>query len=71
MLQEIEIKQENPFDVETIDEFLFYCCPKCEMKHPTKDQFSDHAMKLHPESEKYIYTIAMVQVYDREQSLHL
>ena len=52
MLQEIEIKQENPFDVETIDEFLFYCCPQCDTKCKDGKDFIEHARKTHTQAKK-------------------
>ena len=41
------IKQENPWLVPNIDEFLFYCCPECDMKCRYGDEFLEHATTFH------------------------
>ena len=41
------IKLENPWLVPTIDEFLFYCCPECDLKCRYSDDFLEHATKSH------------------------
>ena len=41
------IKQENPWDVSNIDEFLYYCCPECDTKQKTKSDFITHAIDAH------------------------
>ena len=38
------IKQENPWDVSNIEEFLYYCCPECDTKVKTTHAFLDHAI---------------------------
>ena len=43
-----EISPDNPWDVETLDEFLYYNCPECDMKCPEKAIFRDHALLNHP-----------------------
>ena len=42
---------ENPWAVENLDVYLFYCCPKCEHKSKTTSLFLDHAHSCHPESK--------------------
>ena len=37
----------NPWAVPTLEEFLFYCCPECDVKVKANDQFLDHALKVH------------------------
>ena len=40
---------ENPWAVEDgLEHFLLYCCPECEMKHPSRDLFLQHAINQHP-----------------------
>lgn len=38
----------NPWSVEDLDEFLFYCCPECDEKCVSKETFLNHALELHP-----------------------
>ena len=43
-------KQVNPWSMENIEEFLFYCCPKCDHKYKAPQSFLDHALLSHPNS---------------------
>ena len=53
---EQNIKQEgwNPWDVSSIFEFNYFCCPECDFKirsdfnTETKQQFVNHASSSHP-----------------------
>ena len=31
-----------------LDEFLFFCCPECDTKSPTRAMFVNHALIAHP-----------------------
>ena len=46
-----EIKQENPWHVSNIDEFLYYCCPECDLKCKDGDSFIDHATNSHEQAK--------------------
>ena len=52
-------KSINPWSVERIEDFLYFCCPICDQKNHSKDDFFHHAYSKHPESkghlEKHIY----------------
>ena len=37
----------NPWHVTTLDEFLFYCCPECDMKCRDHTEFFNHAVQVH------------------------
>ena len=41
------IKTENPWDVSTLEEFLYYCCPECPERTKDSHVFLDHAVKTH------------------------
>ena len=47
----------NPWNVLSLEAFHFYCCPECESKHGTKDQFVEHATSTHPKAREAIMTI--------------
>ena len=47
----------NPWNVLSLEAFHFYCCPECESKHGTKDQFVEHAMSMHPKARETIMSI--------------
>ena len=37
----------NPWDVPSLDEYLFYCCPECELKTKEYEAFYTHAVNVH------------------------
>ena len=37
----------NPWDVPSLDEDLFYCCPECELKTKESEIFYNHAVIVH------------------------
>ena len=37
----------NPWDVPNLDEYLFYCCPECELKTKEYEIFYNHAVIIH------------------------
>ena len=40
----------NPWKVEDLDEFLYFCCPECNDKNQSKELFLQHALDHHPDS---------------------
>ena len=38
----------NPWMVEELEEFLYYCCPECNEKCRVKGSFLQHALGNHP-----------------------
>ena len=38
----------NPWNVQQLEDFLFFCCPECEDKSSTKAIFINHALVEHP-----------------------
>jgi KRAB domain-containing zinc finger protein len=51
-----EIKQEerpgeNPWSVESLEEFLYFCCPECPDKIQSKTVFISHAWAKHPKAQ--------------------
>jgi hypothetical protein len=38
----------NPWVVDTLEDFLFFCCPECPEQSATKDLFINHALFNHP-----------------------
>ena len=49
------MEETNPWNVSNIETFHFYCCPECDMKCNTKDQFIDHAMEWHPKAREILH----------------
>ena len=49
----------TPWGAESLDEFLFYCCPECPNKFKESESFLDHA-KNHENSNLELETMPMV-----------
>ena len=43
--------QENPWLVEHLEEFLYFCCPECHVKDQSKESFLEHALNQHPKAK--------------------
>ena len=44
----------NQWSVSSVDEFLQYCCPDCDVKEKNKEKFIKHALSQHPLSANYL-----------------
>ena len=51
---EFEEKKFNPWDVKSLEEFRYYCCPECPSKNVNKTDFISHALAAHPKSQSTI-----------------
>ena len=51
---EFEEKKFNPWDVQSLEEFRYYCCPECPSKNVNKTDFISHASAAHPKSQSTI-----------------
>ena len=49
----------HPWDVTTLDDFLYYCCPECDLKVKDQDFFYAHAVQSHSKAQK-----ALTQQFD-------
>ena len=54
----IETKIENPWDVQSLYEFLYFNCPTCSFKHNLKQDFLVHIFNIHTESVNYLRNIS-------------
>ena len=55
MFDDFEFEEKfNPWDVESLEEFRFYCCPECPSKTAQKTDFIKHAVIAHPHSQRFI-----------------
>jgi hypothetical protein len=39
----------NPWNVESVSFFSFFCCPECAYRSQTETDFKQHAVKSHPQ----------------------
>ena len=42
----------NPWAVENINEFLYFCCPECDERNQSKEYFIQHALEKHPKAKE-------------------
>ncbi len=54
-----EVGMVNPWMVTCLDDFLFYCCPECDHKLPTKNQFINHAWDNHPQVRNHFTHVTL------------
>ena len=45
--------KQNPWIVENIEAFNFYCCPECDFQSKNGDYFKRHAMESHKKSKVF------------------
>ena len=50
------MSDQNPWVVEDIELFSFYCCPECDFKSKNQDYFKRHAMESHNKSKAFFIT---------------
>ena len=50
----MDIEFENPWNVEDLDDFLYYCCPECDLRDQSKIQFLQHALEQHSKSKQCV-----------------
>ena len=51
------MNDQNPWAVENIEVFSFYCCPECDFKSKHGDSFKRHALESHNKSKSF-FTIS-------------
>ena len=47
----------NPWDVSTLDDFLYYNCPECDVKEKDKQVFLEHAILSHDHAKHTLQLI--------------
>ena len=45
---------ENPWSVDQLEAFLYFCCPECDIKKKDKNAFLNHAFQNHPEAKDFL-----------------
>ena len=46
-----EIKTSNPWDVSNLEEFLYYCCPECDIRCKDSQELVKHALMFHEQAK--------------------
>ena len=52
---------ECPWNVESLEDFLYYCCPECDEKNQSRNDFLCHALEYHPISNNYLMPLEVKQ----------
>ena len=52
---------ECPWNVESLEDFLYYCCPECDEKNQSRNGFLCHALEYHPISNNYLMPLEVKQ----------
>ena len=50
----MSLELKNPWNVEDLDDFLYFCCPECDLKDQSKVQFLQHALDQHPNAKECV-----------------
>ena len=45
------------WNVESLEDFLYYCCPECNARDQSREDFLNHALAQHPSSRNYLTEI--------------
>ena len=45
----------DPWDVESPEDFLYYCCPECDTKCQGQNDFKNHALQDHPRAHSLFF----------------
>ena len=51
----------SPWLVQNIEDFLYYCCPECEIRDHSKDHFLQHVFEKHPDGMKMLSSIIFIK----------
>ena len=46
--------QQSPWAITNLEELLYYCCPECDLRDQSEEQFIQHAFEKHPEAKNYL-----------------
>ena len=49
----MDIEEKNPWAVRNLKEFLYFCCPECDVKNQSEELFLQHALNEHPKAKEY------------------
>ena len=62
LMEEVPDNDEfNPWSVENLEYFLYYCCPECEEKCQVAENFVAHALTYHPKSVAFLQQFSSVK----------
>ena len=53
-----------PWIVESLEDFLHYCCPECNDRNQSRDSFIQHALSNHPNAKNYLAQFIVKNEFD-------
>ena len=53
----------SPWIVESLEDFLYYCCPECNERSQSREEFLQHALNEHPEAKNHLIPISVKNEY--------
>ena len=56
----------NPWAVDNLKDFLYYCCPECEEKVKSLDLFLQHALNQHALAKEILPKIIIKEEFDEQ-----
>ena len=65
------INEENPWSVNDLDVYLFYCCPECDKRDTLKEDFLKHALYQHPKSKEYFGNLEIKKELSEELNVEV
>ena len=54
----------NPWAVENVEVFHYYCCPECEQRYQNRQEFEKHAVIHHPKAKTLFHEPTKSEVKD-------
>ena len=54
----------NPWAVDNLKDFLYYCCPECEGKVKSLEDFLQHALNQHDLAKEILPKIIVKEEFD-------
>ena len=61
---------ECPWNVESLEDFLYYCCPECNARNQSREDFLNHALDQHPTSKNYLTEIKVKKEFHDTRNYH-
>ena len=60
----------NPWHVPNLEEFLYYCCPECDIKTKEHQEFYEHAIEVHELAKEALNLVVpvKVEVFEEDQA---
>ena len=64
-------EDDNPWLVDNLDQFLYFCCPECDEKNQSRDLFFKHALDHHPKARQSLVNLKIKEEPYDETSLDI